>query len=195
MSLPASDIAATGKEAGECIFLIRIGSSPVRRYTSHLLGWVLPSDDEVDPEGEYVGGGVLVDIPEIPSITGTEAIREEFTFSAIDETLEWVFGGDRITSSNQAEIDFAFLYLDPETGIATGKPLWISSLSADVAIQRCDQSGTLTVSLSCHSGDVMRSDMQPLFWTDASQQTKYSGDLFFNNTNWMNAQTSIKWPE
>lgn len=195
MSLPASAIAATGKEAGECIFLIRIGSSPVRRYTSHLLGWKLPSNDDVDPNGEYIGRGVLVDIPEIPSITGTEAVREEFTFSAVDDTLDWVFGGNRITASNQAEIDFAFLYLNPETGLATGKPLWISSLSADVATQRLTQDGVMTVSLSCHSGDVKRVDSQPLFWTDASQQSKYAGDLFFNNTNWMNAQSSIKWPE
>lgn len=193
MSLPSGVMAATAREAQECIFLVRIGSDPVQRYTSHILGWELPSDDDVDPEGEYLAGGVLLTVPEISALTGTEAIREDFVFARTEATLSWVFGPDRIYSGNQVDVDFAYLYINDD-GTPASDPLWLTSLTADIARYRLN-GGTETIALSCHSGDIESSKTFPVYFSDASHQAKHPGDLFFNNMNWMNVLSSVKWPE
>lgn len=190
--LDSGSAAIAQSEWADMVFFVRVGSNPVARFTTCPFSYVLPDDDDVDPGAKYTGGGRLLGAPNVKSLTGTEVIREPFTFAVTDETLAWILDED--TAIEQARIDYAILYLNRDMTPA-GPVNWLSELTCDVATYVLDaESGSESIVLSAHSGGATLRQLGADFYNDAEHRANNPGDLFLDHLTRMNALVTEKWP-
>lgn len=190
--LPSEIEAVAKRESADMVWFVRVGATPVLRFTTAPMGYVLPDDDDIDPSGFYRGGGRLLGVPNISSITGTEVQRSQFVFAVTDETLSWILSSG--AGIDQALIDCAILYLNADMTPA-GPVLWLSQLTCDVATYVLDaETGGENVVLSAHSGGATLRQTMADFWNDVEHRQNNPGDLFLDHMTRNNALMTEKWP-
>lgn len=168
------------------IVLLRIATDPVARICSGAAPIIIPSDSvEISP-AKYLGGGKLVEIPELEQVINGTAQRITITVSGVSQETVRLFA-DESDSLKGAAVHIGVAYQDDDWQI-TGVE-WLAEL-------RCDfptASGSRTsrsISISIGSDDTDRSKAPVAYWTAAGQRRISQTDRFFDHIAGLSAGTS-----
>lgn len=168
------------------ILLLRIATAPVARVCSGAAPIIIPADSiEVAP-AKYLGGGSLVEIPELEQVINGTAQRISITVSGVSQETVRLFA-DESESLKGARVHIGVAYQDDDWQISEVE--WLADL-------RCDfptASGTRTtrsISISIASDDTDRSKAPVAYWTAAGQRRISPTDQFFDHIAGLSAGTS-----
>lgn len=155
---------------------------------------LVPPDDLVIFEPEIaLGGGGLVDLPDLEQLINGVAQRVEITLSGVSPAT--------------------LVYAQEEAAQVPGAPVWIGRIEFDdewqpvgpvtwewqgegrsLTVNRQDGNPpSRTVTLRVAAGDTTRSRSPVSFFTDADQKRRRPTDNFFSNVGRINAGTSRRW--
>lgn len=166
--------------------------TPAMLWTGHG-DLLLPADGLVlDEPALALGGGGLIDVPDLEQLINGVAQRLEITLSGVN--------------------DAALVYAQEEAAQVPGAPVWIGRVEFDeewqtasvewewqgegrgLFVNRTDgDPPTRHVVLKVASGDTTRSRAPVSFFTDADQRRKHPTDAFFSHVGQINAGTSRRW--
>lgn len=175
-------------------YIFRIETdSPAMLWSGHG-DLLVPADGLVLTEPEIaLGGGGLLEIPDLEQLLNGVAQRLEITLSGVNEA--------------------ALVYAQEESAQVPGAPVWIGRIEFDenwqpvgtvawewqgegraLTVERTEgDPPTRTVRLRIAAGDTTRSRAPVSFFTDADQRRKRPTDAFFSNVGRLNAGTSRRW--
>lgn len=168
------------------ILLLRIATDPVARVCSGAAPIIIPADGIESAPAKYLGGGQLVEIPEIEQVINGTAQRISITVSGVTRETLALFA-DESDSLKGAPVHIGVAYQDDDWQITEVE--WLAEL-------RCDfptASGTHTnrsISISIGSSDTDRSKAPVSFWTAAGQRRISPTDRFFDHIAGISAGTS-----
>jgi len=175
-------------------YIFRIETdTPAMFWTGHG-DLLVPADSFVLDEPEIaLGGGGLIDLPDLEQLLNGVAQRLEITLSGVSPA--------------------ALVYAQEESAQVPGAAVWIGRLEFDADWQPVGNvswewqgegrslsvvrtEGTppsRSVVLRVASGDTTRSRAPVSFFTDADQRRKHPTDAFFSHVGRINSGTSRRW--
>ena len=170
------------------ILLLRFGTDPVARICSGANPIFLPGNSvDEDPE-YYLGGGKLVEIPEIEQVINGTAQRIDITVSGVSAETVRLFRDEAAGLQGASahigvvEQDAAWQLTDIE---------WLGELRCDVPGRQYSRaSRSITISLGSENTD--RSMAPAAFWTAADQRRRSPPDQFFDHIAGISSGTSRK---
>ena len=166
---------------------------PAIFWTGHT-DLLLPADDLLAGPTLALGGGDLVDLPELEALINGVAQRVDVTFSGVSsraiayarEESAQVPGAP--VHIGRVEFDEDWQLVGPVTWEweGTGQKMQVSSDTAETGRMR-------SIVFTCAAGDTTRSRAPYAFFTDADQRRDYPTDLFFSHVAGINSGTSRRW--
>lgn len=175
-------------------FIFRIETdTPAMLWTGHG-DLLVPADGVVLTSPEIaLGGGGLIDVPDLEQLLNGVAQRLEISLSGVN--------------------DAALVYAQEEAPQVPGAPVWIGRIEFDenwqptgavewewngegrgLTINRQDgDPPSRTVVLKVVAGDTTRSRSAVSFFTDSDQRRKHPTDAIFSHVGQINAGTSRRW--
>lgn len=159
------------------IILLRIGTDPVARVCSGVAPMIVPGDPVDGQAYKYLGGGALVEIPELEQVINGTAQRISITVSGVTPQTVKLFT-EEAESLKGAPVHIGTAYQDDDWQITEVE--WRDEL-------RCDfptASGSRTsrsISISIGSSDTDRSKAPVAYWTAAGQRRKSPTDRIFDH--------------
>jgi hypothetical protein len=169
--------------------LFRIGSDPVGRIWSGVNSIIIPADAVENDPGDvplYLGGGALVNLPELEQVINGVASRVDVVLSGVDaETLR--LAREEAATVKGATCHIGDIYFDDNWQIAEVE--WIGVLRADyLTTSSSAKSRSITLSLSTEDTD--RSRAPVAFWSDTDQRRRSPTDRFCDHVAGISAGTS-----
>lgn len=168
------------------ILLLRVATEPVARVCSGAAPIIIPADSIENTPAKYLGGGTLVEIPELEQVINGTAQRISITVSGVSPQAVKLFT-EEAESLKGAPVHIGIAYQDDDWQITEVE--WLAEL-------RCDfptASGTRTsrsVSISIGSSDTDRSKAPANWWTPAGQRKISPTDRVCDNVPGYTALTS-----
>jgi len=168
------------------ILLLRIGTDPVARICSGVAPVIVGSDPVDGLAYKYLGGGKLVEIPELEQvINGTEQ-RITIAVSGVSPQTVALF---REESAGLRGASVWIGAIDQDDDYQIGSVEWLAELRCDFASS--DNSyASRSISLSIAGDNTDRSKAPVAFWTPADQARKSPTDRFFDHVPGLSAGTS-----
>jgi hypothetical protein len=162
--------------------LFRIACDPPARLWGGVGNLDIPADAvEPDDEARYLGGGELLDIPDIEQLINGTAQRLDVTVSGVNaETVRLAV--EEAASVKGAAIDIGNVYHGDDWQLASVE--WIATLRADtltVASQSSERGRTRSITLSIGTDFTDRSHAPIAFFSDADQNRLSPGDAIFDH--------------
>jgi hypothetical protein len=166
--------------------LLRIASDPIARIWSGVGDLVIPADIVEASPALYLGGGALVNIPELEQVINGTANRLDITVSGVNtETVALAI--EESASVKGAKVHVGNVYFDADWQIDDVE--WIAVLRADT-LTPARQGSTRSITLSMGTDDTDRSRAPVAFWTDADQRRRSPTDRFFDHIAGISSGTS-----
>lgn len=154
---------------------------------------LLPADEVLDAPAIALGGGSIINLPDLQELINGAAQRLEISVSGVDE----------------ATLVFAL----EEAAQIPGAPVWIGRVTFDedwqqgavewewsgegrgifVTGEDGEDGRVRTITLKVASGDTTRSRAPFSFFTDSDQRRDFPTDAFFSNVGRINSGTSRRW--
>ena len=159
------------------ILLLRIATDPVARICSGVQPIIIAADSVEDAPAGYLGGGKLVEIPELEQVINGTSQQISITVSGVTPETVALFA-DEADSLKGAPVHIGVAYQDDDWQITDVE--WLAEL-------RCDfptATGTHTnrsISISIGSSDTDRSKAPVSFLTPAGQRKISPTDKFCDN--------------
>lgn len=158
------------------IVLLRIGTDPVARICSGVAPMIISSDPVDGQAYRYLGGGKLVEVPELEQVINGTAQRISVTVNGVSAATVALFR-DESDSLKGASVWIGAATQDDDYQITDVE--WLAELrcdfpSADVSY------ASRSISISIGSSDTDRSKAPVAFWTPADQARKSPTDRFFD---------------
>lgn len=174
---------------GSLIF--RIASDPIARVWSGHGDIIIPSDIVEPSPALYLGGGELVNIPDIDQVINGTAARVDVTVSGVSaETLRLAL--EDAPSVKGAAVHVGIVYFDDAWQVDEVE--WVSVLAAGpltVASQSGnDGSRTRSITLSIGTDFTDRCKAPVAFFTDSDQRRRSPTDSIFDHVAGLNAGTA-----
>jgi hypothetical protein len=170
------------------ILLLRIGTDPVARVCSGAAPIIIPADSVESEPAKYLGGGKLVEIPELEQVINGTAQRISITVSGVSQETVSLFA-DESESLKGASVHIGVAHQDADWQITEVE--WLDKLRCDfpsASGSRLNRSITISIG----SSDTDRSKAPAAFWTTAGQRRLSPTDLFFVNVSGITSGTSRK---
>jgi len=134
----------------------------------------------------YLGGGQLVNIPELEQVINGTASRLDITVSGVStETVK--FAIEEAASIKGAKVHIGNVYFDADWQIDDVE--WIGVLRADT-LTTARQGTTRSITLSIGTDYTDRSRAPVAFFTDSDQRRRSPTDRFFDHIAGISAGTS-----
>lgn len=166
--------------------LFRIAADPVARLWSGVGDLIIPPDIVEPSPATYLGGGALVNIPELDQVINGTASRIDITVSGVSsDTL--AFALEEAASVRGAKVHIGNVYFDDDWQIDDVE--WIAVLRADT-LTTSRQGTTRSITLSIGTDFTDRSRAPVSFWTDADQRRRSPTDRFFDHVAGISSGTS-----
>lgn len=178
-----------------CFFLLHAASGPVRAWLG-VGSYELPADDVDLTGGEYLGIGLVGDIPALSQLVGGLAERVDFTLSGVNEETLRLADADASEVRN-ALVNVGILFFDqdwqPADDIAW---LWDGTADSPSAERSATDEGDAVraVTLSVGSAFVDRTRPMLGFYTDADQKRRSATDTFCSRVAGYGVDSTIQWP-
>jgi len=174
------------------ILLTRFATDPVARVCSGVNPVLIPADAiETTANAKYLGGGKLVDLPDLDQLINGTAARIDVTVSGVSAATLALFSGES-DSLQGCTVDVGIAYQDDAWQITSVE--WVGQLRCDTpSIQdQAGQSGgrTRSISLSLGTDFTDRSRAPSAFFTDSDQRRRSPDDQIFDHVANYNSGTS-----
>lgn len=157
--------------------LFRIASDPVARVWGGVGDLIIPADIVEIAPALYLGGGRLVDVPELEQVINGTASRIEITVSGVSaQTLALAI--TESASVKGAKVHVGIAYFDDDWQLDEVE--WVAVLRADT-LTTSRQGTTRSITISIGTEDTDRSKAPISFWTDADQRHRSPTDRFFDH--------------
>ena len=166
--------------------LFRIAADPVARIWSGVGNLDIPADIVEPSPATYLGGGSLVNIPELDQVINGTASRIDVTVSGVS-TATLALAIEESASVKGAKVHIGNVYFDDDWQIADVE--WIAVLRADT-LTTARQGQTRSITLSIGTDFTDRSRAPVAFWTDADQRRRSPTDRFFDHIAGISSGTS-----
>lgn len=175
-------------------FIFRLETDePAMLWTGHG-DLLLPPDDILPSATIALGGGDLVNLPDLEQLINGTAQRIEVTLSGVSERTV------QLAAEEAREVSGASAYIGriqfDEQWQQSGPVVWEwSGEGRGLVVGGDDGEGgrTRTITLKLGSGDTTRSRAPLAFFTDADQRRDFPTDAFFSHVAGINAGTSRRW--
>lgn len=166
---------------------------PALLWTGHT-DLLLPADGVLPAPAIALGGGELINLPELESLINGIAQRVEVVISGIsDETL-------RFAQADAQDIPGAAVYIGrvefDEEWQLVGPVEWEWSGEGQkmtIGSDPTNQGRSRTITLHIAAGETTRARSPLSFFTDADQRRNYPTDVFFSHVAGITAGTSRRW--
>lgn len=166
--------------------LFRIASDPVGRIWSGVNSLIIPADN-VEPDAAlYLGGGALVNLPELEQVINGTASRVDVVLSGVSDETQRLAREEAATVKG-AECHIGNVYFDDHWQISEVE--WIAVLRADY-LTTGRNGTTRSITLSLSTDDTDRSHAPVSFWTDADQRRRSPTDRFCDHVAGISGGTS-----
>lgn len=166
--------------------LFRIAADPVVRLWGGVGDLIIPADIVETSPATYLGGGALVNIPELEQVINGTASRLDITVSGVSAaTLALAI--EEAESVKGAKVHIGNVYFDADWQIDDVE--WIAVLRADF-LTTARQGTTRSITLSISTDYTDRSRAPVSFWTDSDQRRRSPTDRFFDHIAGISAGTS-----
>lgn len=161
--------------------LFRIASDPIGRVWGGLGDLVIPADIVEPAPATYLGGGELVNIPDLDHLINGTATRIDITVSGVSAETLWLALEDA-PSVKGADVHIGIAYFDEAWQLSEVE--WLSVLRADtLSVQSQDggQGRTRSITLSIGTDFTDRSKAPIAYFTAADQARRSSDDAIFDH--------------
>jgi hypothetical protein len=159
------------------ILLLRIGTDPVARICSGAAPIIIPADSVEDAPAKYLGGGTLVEIPELEQVINGTAQRISITVSGVSQEAVRLFA-DESDSLKGATVHIGIAYQDDDWQVTEVE--WLAELRCDFPTATGSRSSR-SISISIGSDDTDRSKAPGNYRTAAGQRRKSPTDQFYDH--------------
>lgn len=170
--------------------LLRIASDPPARVWGGVGDLIIPADTVEDDDALYLGGGELVQIPELEQLINGTASRLSITVSGVSpETLRLAI--EDAQSVKGAAVYIGLVYFGDDLQITEVE--WLAELRADALTldsQPSEDGRTRSITLSIGSDFTDRSRAPVALFTDADQRRRSPTDAIFDHVAGINVGTS-----
>lgn len=166
--------------------LFRIASDPIARISSTVNSIIIPADIVETEPALYLGGGNLVNVPDLEQVINGTASRIEITISGVSAETQRLAMADA-PSVKGAKCHIADIYLDDDWQVIDVE--WLAVLRADF-LTTARQGLTRSITISISTGDTDRSRAPISYWTDADQRRRSPDDRFFDHIAGISSGTS-----
>jgi len=168
------------------ILLLRIATNPVARVCSGAAPIIIPADSVESAPAKYLGGGKLVEIPELEQVINGTAQRINVSVSGVSQETVRLFT-DESDSLKGAPVHIGIAYQDDDWQVTDVE--WLAQLRCDFPTANGSRTSR-SISLSIGSDDTDRSRAPVSFWTAAGQRRKSPTDRFFDHIAGLSQGTS-----
>jgi hypothetical protein len=159
------------------LLLLRFGTDPVARICSGVNPIILPPNLVDDEPAYYLGGGKLVEVPELEQVINGTALRIPVTVSGVSAATVKFFR-EEAEQLQGASVHIGVAHQDDAWQIAEVE--WLGELRCDVPARQYSRfSRSITISLGSDNTD--RSNAPVAFWTPADQRRRSPTDQFFDH--------------
>lgn len=163
-------------------FVFRLAVDPVLYvWTGH--GPLETPADTIDPAGAtWLGGAHILDIPTLKVLLNGAADRIDVQVSGASSEMLRLALEDR-DEVRDAAVHIGFVEFDVDWQVS-GPIVWEWRGAADVltiASRSTEQGRERNITLSIRSGDTLRSNPRPAFFTDADQRRRSPDDAIFSH--------------
>ena len=157
--------------------LFRIASDPPARVWAGHGDLDIPADIVETSPARYLGGGELLDIPDIDQVINGAAGRYDIVVSGVVHETQRLATEDA-ASVKGAKCHIGRAWFDDDYQLAGVE--WLAVLRADY-LTTGRQGTTRTITLSLGTDDTDRSRAPISFWTDSDQRRRSPTDRFFDH--------------
>lgn len=168
------------------ILLLRIATDPVARVCSGAAPIIIPADSIEDVTAKYLGGGALVEIPELEQVINGTAQRISITVSGVTPQTVKLFT-EESESLKGAPVHIGIAYQDDDWQITEVE--WLAELRCDFPTASGSRASR-SISISIGTSDTDRSKAPVAFWTAAGQRRVSPTDQFFDHIAGISSGTS-----
>lgn len=166
--------------------LFRIASDPPARVWSGVNLIEIPADAVESAPARYLGGGNLVNIPDLDQVINGTASRVEIVISGVTaEALRLAM--EDAASVKGAKCHVGDVYLDDDWQIVAVE--WLAVLRADF-LTTAHQGASRSITLSLGTDGTDRSRAPINRWTDADQRRRSPTDRFCDHVAGISSGTS-----
>jgi len=170
--------------------LFRLASAPVARVWGGHGDLIIPADIVETAPATYLGGGELVNIPDLDQLINGTAARIDVTVSGVSaRTLSLAL--EDAPSVKGADVHVGIAYFDDDWQLDEVE--WLSVLRADtlaVSSQSSQSGRTRSITLSIGTDFTDRSKAPIAFFTDADQRRRSPDDAIFDHVAGISAGIS-----
>jgi hypothetical protein len=175
-------------------FIFRLETDePAMFWTGHG-DLLLPADDILTEDTIALGGGDLINLPDLEQLINGTAQRIEVTLSGVSQRTA-VIAAEEAPQVSGAPAYIGRIQFDEDWQPA-GPVVWEWSGEGRGLVVAGDDSEdgrTRSLTLKLGSGDTTRSRAPLAFFTDADQRRDFPTDSFFSHVAGINAGTSRRW--
>lgn len=175
-------------------FVFRLETdTPAMFWTGHG-DLVLPADLVLDAPALVLGGGHLVNLPDIDQLINGTAQRVEITLSGVTEEC-LALALDEAPQVPDAPAYIGRLEFDEQWQLV-GPVVWEwygRGVNLSVGSEQGDEGRSRTLTLVLAAGETLRSRSPLAYFTDSDQRRVYPTDSFFSNVAKINSGTSRRW--
>jgi hypothetical protein len=170
--------------------LFRIVADPIGRVWGGLFDLEIPADIVEDEPALYLGGGQLLNIPDLEHLINGNAARLDVQVSGTSaETLRLAM--EAAPSVKGAAVHVGFAYFDDDWQLLEVE--WLAVLRADtlsVDSQPSENGRTRSITLSIGTDFTDRSKAPVALFTDSDQRRRSPTDAIFDHVAGINAGTA-----
>ena len=161
--------------------LLRIASDPPARVWSGHGDLLIPADIVESAISKYLGGGELVNLPDLEVVINGVATRVDIVLSGVSAKVI-ALAVSEATSVKDADVHVGIAYFDDDWQLIEVE--WVGKLRADTlttASQATQNGRTRSVTLSIGTDFTDRSKAPIAFFTDADQRRRSADDAIFDH--------------
>lgn len=175
-------------------FIFRLGTDePAMFWTGHG-DLLLPPDAVLDEVTLALGGGDLVNLPDLEQLINGTAQRVEVTLSGVSQRTV-VLAAEEAAQVAGAPAFIGRIQFDDDWQ-QQGPVVWEwagEGRGLSVSGDESDDGRTRSITLKLGAGDTTRSRAPLAFFTDADQRRDFPTDTVFSHVAGINAGTSRRW--
>jgi len=154
------------------ILLLRIGTDPVARVCSGAAPIIIPADSIESEPAKYLGGGKLVEIPELEQVINGTALRIPVGVSGVSQETVRLFA-EESDSLKGAPVHIGIAYQDDDWQVTEVE--WLAALRCDFPTANGSHTSR-SITISIGSSDTDRSKAPASFYTAAGQKRRSPTD-------------------
>lgn len=157
--------------------LLRIASEPPARAWSGHGDLIIPADIVESQPAKYLGGGELVNLPDLQQVINGIAARMDVVVSGVSAAI-LALAVSEAASVKGAPVHIGIVYFNDDLQIDEVE--WIGVLRADT-LTTASKDRTRSITLSIGTDFTDRSRAPIAFWTDADQRRRSPTDAIFDH--------------